>query len=156
MNVPDHIEAFWRRFLNSDSCPENARDLFQASYQIGDDEEDASAGAALILSGEKTATSSLLWALEESGEALPETGDLCVIEDGKGRAVCVVQTTWVKTIRFSEVDAGFAQDYSETDGTLEDWYKVFGDYYSEECASIGRKLTADTPLVCERFEVIYR
>ena len=155
MKIPDHIEAFWHGFLNSNSCPKNANDLYQVAYQIGGDEEDANEGAKLILSGEKTATSSLLWELEENGESLPKVGDICVIEDGMRKPVCVVQTTWVDTIRFGDVDASFALDYSETDGTLEDWYKVFGDYYSEKCAAMDRDLTEDTPLVCERFRVIY-
>ena len=155
MKIPDHIEAFWRGFLNSNSCPKNANDLFQAAYQIGEDEEDANDGAKLVLSGKKTATSSLLWELEENDEPLPKVGDICVIENGMRTPVCVVQTTWVDTIRFGDVDASFALDYSETDGTLEDWYKVFGDYYSEECVAMDRELTKDTPLVCERFRVIY-
>lgn len=129
--------------------------LFQASYQIGYDEDDANEGAELILDGEKTATSMLLWELKNCGDPLLKEGDLCVIEDGKGSPVCVVQTTWVETIRFGDIDAGFARDYSETDGTLEAWYAVFGEYYAEECSAMGRTLTNDTPLVCERFKVLY-
>ena len=155
MKIPDHIELFWRGFLNSDSCPNNANDFYQTSYQIGSDESDANEGAKLILSGEKTATSILLWELEENDELLPKVGDLCVIEDGSGKPVCVVQTTWVETIRFSDVDADFARDYSETNGTLEDWYRVFGEYYSEECTAKNQELTSETPLVCQRFQIIY-
>jgi len=155
MKIPDHIETFWRDFTDSDSCPNNANELFQASYQIGSDESDANEGAKLILSGEKTATSILLWDLEVNNEPLPKVGDLCVIEDGGGKPVCVVQTTWIETIRFGDVDTDFARDYSETDGTLEDWHKIFDEYYSEECTAMNRELTDETPLVCERFQVIY-
>ena len=38
--IPDHIEMFWHDFINSESCPSNANDLFQISYQIGSDESD--------------------------------------------------------------------------------------------------------------------
>ena len=155
VKIPDHIKIFWHGFLNSDSCPNNANDLFQASYQIGSDEHDANEGAKLILSGEKIATSTLLWYLEENDEPLPKVGDLCVIEGGSGKPVCVVQITWVKTIRFGDVDARFARDYSETDGSLEEWYSVFRGYYSVECTAMNRVLTDETPLVCERFQVIY-
>lgn len=155
MKIPDHIKTFWQDFSGSAAAPDNAEDLFQAGYQIGSDESDANEGAKLILNGEKTATSSLLWNLQQNSEALPRVGDLCVIEDGKGEPVCVVQTNWVEIIRFADVDAGFARDYSETAGTLEDWHQVFGEYYGEECADMGRELTDDTPLVCERFRVIF-
>ena len=155
MKIPDHIETFWFEFINSESYPDNGESLFQVSYQIGSDESHANEGAKLILSGEKTATSTLLWSLENNNEALPKVGDLCVIEDGNGVPVCVVQTTWIEIIPFSDVDADFTRDYSEADGSLEGWYKIFSEYYSKECNAMNRVLTDETPLVCERFQVIF-
>ena len=142
--------------MNSEISPKNANDLFLESFQIGSNRNTADEGARLILSGEKTATSSLLWEHESNGEPLPSVGSLSVVEDGERRPVCVVRTTWVEVIPFGEVDASFARDYSETDGTLENWYEVFGDYYANMCESMGRNLSEDTPLVCERFQVIFR
>ena len=155
MKIPAHIKSFWEEFRNSGSFPEGADASFQASYRIGATEDHANAGASLILSGEKTATSMLAWALEKNDEPLPAVGDLCVVEDGKGEAVCVVETTWVQTIPFGKIDEEFARDYAEADGTLEDWKRVFGEYYSVECESMGKVLNEDTLLVCERFRVIY-
>ena len=115
----------------------------------------ANEGARLILSGVKTATSILLWELQKNDEPLPKVGDLCVVEDGSGNPVCVVETIWVDIIRFGDVDDSFARDYSETDGTLKDWYRVFGEYYSEKCALMNRELTGETPLICERFSGLF-
>ena len=154
-NIPRHIEQFWKEFLNSDRCPANAQSLFQTTYQIGANKEDADHGSTLILTGQKTATSSLIWEFEINNEALPSIGDLCVIENGKGEPVCVVETIWVETIPFAKVDAKFAKEYAEADGTLEDWKKVFGKYYAGVCLSLGKEFTPDTLLVCERFRVIY-
>ncbi len=155
MDIPEHIKSFWHEFLNSDACVDGAKPSFQTSYKIGSDEVHANEGANLILAGAKTATSTLAWELEKNAEPVPAVGDLCVIENGKSEAVCVVETTWVEVIPFGKIDGEFARDYAETDGTLEDWKRIFGEYYSAECESLGKVLNEDTPLVCERFRVIY-
>lgn len=156
MEIPAHITAFWNEFLASGSGPENSSELFFESFQIGSNEAEADEGARLILSGEKTATSALQWQFEEWEKPIPQAGFLSVVEDGSGQPVCVVQTTWVETIRFTDVDADFARDYAETaDGTIDAWYDEFEDYYVYVCEEMGRTLTEDTPLVCERFKVIY-
>lgn len=155
MTIPDHIGSFWTKFLNSGFSPANANDLFLESFQIGSTAAAADGGARLILNGEKTATSSLLWQYELSGEPTPYVGSLSVLEDGSRAPVCVVQTTWVEIIPYGQIDADFARDYGETDGTLDSWYRVFGENYASLCESIGRQLTEQTPLLCERFEVVY-
>ncbi len=142
--------------MASDCCPSNAAERFDVSFRIGITDETADEGVRLILSGEKTATSSLLWEYEESGKPLPYVGALSVLEDGAGNPVCVIETNWVEIIPFDEIDAKFARDYSETDGTLEHWREVFWDYYSEECEKSGWKMLQTTPMVCERFHVIFR
>ena len=156
MEIPSHISTFWDEFLNCPSCPANAEDLFMESFQIGSNEAEADEGARLILSGEKTATSALLWEIEQEQRIMPEVGVLSVVENGSGKPVCVIQTTWVDTIRFADIDADFARDYAETsDGSIDAWYDEFDDYYFYVCERMGRTLTEDTPLVCERFQVIY-
>ena len=155
VKIPDHIESFWQSFLGSEESPENAKDLFLESFQIGSTPAQADQGASLILSGKKTATSSLLWEYDQSGKPKPSTGALSVVEDGECNAVCVVETTWVQVIPFSEVDESFARDYGETDGTIKNWYEEFEDYYWKVCESMNRELTDDAPLVCERFRVIF-
>ena len=155
MNVPQHIETFWRSFLDSQSNPMSANERFCESFRIGSDDEDADEGARLILSGEKTATSSLLWEYENRGKPLPKVGALSVVEDGGRKPTCVVQTTWIEVVPFSEVDAKFAREYGESDGTLEGWCKMFWEYYSDACKVMGCKMSKETPLVCERFQVIF-
>jgi len=154
-SIPRHVEAFWSGFLESRSAPQDANERFYESFRIGLDDEDAETGATLILSGEKTATSSLLWEYEASGKAQPPLGNLSVVENGRRVPVCVVTTTWIELIRFDDVDAQFAYEYGEGDRTLEGWRKMFRPYYAKACAGLGRELSGDTPLICERFRVIY-
>ena len=104
--------------------------------------------------GEKTATASLLREYED-GKPMPSVGALSVLEDGTRKPVCVVKTVWVEVIAFDQVDALFAVEYSETDGTLEGWREMCWEYYSDVCAEMGRGMSKDEPLVCERFRVIF-
>ena len=156
MKIPQHIKPLWQRFLDSDVSPEDATSQFVESYQIGLHPEQADEGLRLILSGAKTATSALLWEFEERGMPIPAVGSFSVVEDGRRNGVCVVQTTWTEVIPFYDIDADFSRDYAETDGTVDGWYEVFESYYGQVCASMGRELSKTTPLVCERFAVVYR
>ena len=154
-HIPQHIEAFWSDFLESRAAPNDANERFYESFRVGLDDEDAETGAELILSKQKTATSSLLWEYESSGKALPPLGNFSVVENGQRVPVCIVKTTWIEIVRFDDVDARFAFEYGEGDRTLEDWRKMFWDYYSNACAALGREMSPDAPLVCERFCVIF-
>lgn len=154
--IPPHVDAFWKRFLASRSDPVEANALFIESYRIGATDEDAEEGAQLILSGEKTATSELVWEREISGNPPLEVGSLSVLEDGNSQPVCVMETVWLEVIPFSEVDAVFAHDYGEWGKTLEGWRAGNWEYYAEVCKEQCREMTQDAPLVCERFRVIFR
>ena len=68
--LPHEAAALWAEFLaTSDGA--GAADRFHEVFRIGATEEDADEGAQLILEGVKTATSSLLWEYEASGEPPP-------------------------------------------------------------------------------------
>jgi uncharacterized protein YhfF len=62
------IAAFWREFLASVPNATDAAARFYESFRIGDTTDSADAGAALILSGVKTATSSLLLEYQASSK----------------------------------------------------------------------------------------
>lgn len=57
---------------------------------------------------------------------------------------------------FKDIDAQFAYDYGEGERTLVWWKQHLWDYYRQECADLGRSATEEMPLVCERFQVVYK
>ena len=124
-------------------------------FQIGDSEQSADEGAALIKQGRKTTTSSLLWEYEVTNKPLPSSLSWIIVEDGRGKPVCIVETTWVAIKKFAEVDAQFASDYGEWDRTLEGWRTHCWVYYEEQCRSLGKVRIPEMPLVCERLRVVY-
>lgn len=153
--IPAHVTTFWTAFLASPTAPADATERFYEAFRIGMTDGAADEGARLIVAGQKTATSGLLWEYEAGSKALPRLGALSVVENGGKEPVCVVETTSLEVVRFGDVDAQFAFDYGEGDRTLDGWRQTFWDYYADVCTALGREMSADAPLACERFRVIY-
>ena len=98
---------FWTAFLASGAAPEGATLL--ECFRIGDSPESADAGAALVLSGVKTATSQL----PAAGATPPAPGDLSILLDGAGRPVAVVETVAVASVALDAMDEALARAYGE-------------------------------------------
>jgi len=97
-----------------------------------------------------------VWSFEQDGKAPPKPGDLSVVTNWEGQPLCVIETTAVTVVAFDQVDEDFAATEGEGDGSLAYWRKAHWDYFTRECARIGRKPSADMPVLCERFKVVYR
>jgi uncharacterized protein YhfF len=103
-----------RRVLEAAFPGEAAR--YFSPMSIGDTPGVADAGAAAILAGAKTATSSARW--DYPDRRIPFAGALSVLLDGRGRARAIVETERVATMPFGAVDEAFARAYGEGDRTL--------------------------------------
>lgn len=144
--------ALWRAFLAAPDTPVDAR--FYDVMSIGPTPTSADAGARLILSGAKTATSALIEDLGDIGP--PPIGSYSIVLDGRGRAVCVVRTVALTLCRFRDIDAAFARAYGEWDGTLATWRRKVGAYYAARATVLGIDWSEDGELLCERFTVVHR
>ncbi len=85
--------------------------------RFGDSDEMANTLGRLVVDGIKTATCS---AYDPSGKT-PHIGEQTIIEDSKGRALCVIETTEVRIVPLDQVDAQFAYDEGEDDRSLKSW-----------------------------------
>ena len=149
------IDRYWAQFLDSLPGTERPGQYYDA-FSFGATKESAALIAPLVLNGIKTATGSLQWVYEAEGRMPPGVGDHSIVTDGNGEPVCIILDTEVRIIPFDEVDEAFAWDGGEEDRTLESWRQIYREYIDLECARIGREPTPKTPLVCERFRVIYK
>lgn len=105
----------------------------------------------LVLTGMKTATSSLV-ELQELGKISPTNiGDMWSILDDKDSPVCKVKVIDVQLIPFGEIDTDFA--ILEGDETYENWHEIHFTYYSSLLSQFNRKLTNNTLLECVYFEI---
>ena len=149
-------DRYWAQFL--DALPhdtERPRQYYEAFY-FGTTKESARLLTPLVLNGVKTATGSLQWVYEAEGRLPPQVGDHSIVMNGDDEPVCIIRDTEIRIIAFNEVDEAFAWDGGEDDRTLESWRWIYRDYIRLECARIGREPTPQTPLACERFQIVHK
>jgi uncharacterized protein YhfF len=155
MTYNNQAEELWRAYLASLPAGSTLPDRYEA-WAFGDNPAMADELADLVLRGIKTATASLLWGFEADGDPLPKAGDFSLILDGAGAPVCVIQTTQVEVMAFSQVDAGWAYDEGEGDRSLQYWREGHWRFFSRWCERIGRTPSETMPVVCERFKVVFK
>lgn len=149
------VHAYWQSFL--DSLPD---DIMAAptSYQawgFGDSPKMADDLGRLVKEGIKTATASLVWGYDAEAEPYPTIGDYSVILDGTGQPLCIIQTTSLYVSPFDEVDEEQAYLEGEGDRSLAYWRDVHWNFFSRECAQIGREPSEHMPVLCERFKLVF-
>jgi uncharacterized protein YhfF len=141
-----------RRVLEGAFPGEEAR--YFAPTSIGGTPSEADSGAAAILDGTKTATSSAPWDWPDG--RIPFAGALSILLDGQGRARAIVETERVEIRPFGSVDEDFARAYGEGDRTLAWWRSEMGAWYRASAARHGEDFSDDTPLICEWIAVVRR
>lgn len=143
-----HAKQMWEAYL----AHTGAADGPYEAWAFGDD---ADGLAALVLSGEKQATSSAfaLYALE--GETVPGEGDRSVILNSRGEAVCVIENTSVTVLPFDEVTEEMAALEGEGDKTLAHWRRVHERFFRGETEAAGLCYHEKMPVVFERFRLVW-
>ena len=122
MDLPANIRPFWLEYLSeADLEPETpVYDIFH----FDDNKSGANGLADLVLRGEKRATASLLCEYDKEDLRPPQVGDLSIVTDWDGLAVCIIETTEVEVQAFQDVDENFAADEGEGDLSLKYWKDV--------------------------------
>jgi uncharacterized protein YhfF len=118
-----------------------------AHFSFGDSAALADELAALVLSGKKRAT---CWAASDSAN-LTKIGQRWVMRDGVGVPKAILETVEVTRQRFDAVDAAFAYDEGEGDGTLAFWRAAHRNYFERQGT-----FAEDMLLDCERFRLVAR
>ncbi len=121
---------------------------------VGSTPTSADEGAAAILEGAKTATSSPFWHWPDG--RIPIVGALSVLLDAQGRARAIVETQRVEIVRFGSVDESFAWSYGEGERTLAWWRSNIGAWYGGSAARHAASFSDDTPIICEWINVVKR
>ena len=125
------------------------------AWHFCDNEIDADACAALVLTRRKRATAPSVWFFDSRRLPLPAVGDLDIVTNWDGEAQCIIQTTNAQVVRFMDVTAEHAAAEGEGDGSLEFWRSTHWAYYQRELAGIGHIPAEDMPVVCQQFKPVY-
>ena len=154
MDIPAHIAPFWQSFVEVQA--EDPTPHFFEAFHFDDSEQSANKLALLVLAGTKRATAALVWSFETASVPLPKAGDLSVVTNWAKKPLCIIETKRVDVVPYDQVTAEFAATEGEGDGSLLYWQEVHWAYFGRECQRIGRVLDPNMPVVCERFEVVFR
>ena len=107
---------------------------------------------SLILSGQKTATSSLVSDYELEGEPLPRPGDLELLLDSSGRGVAVLETLAVRGVPLGEIPWSHVVAEGEGHVTLADWRRDHEKFWAAN--SPAGQLDDSTAVVMQEFRVV--
>jgi uncharacterized protein YhfF len=125
---------------------------------FGDSAEMSQKLLALIIDGRKRGGACLLWTYEFENEALPGIGDIGIVVDHLEQPKIITRTVKIEIVPFRNVTAEFAAREGEGEGaeagTLEYWRREHWQYFTRECARIGREIDESMPVVCESFDVV--
>jgi uncharacterized protein YhfF len=123
--------------------------LVPPAWSFGEDPEMADRLIDLVLSGAKRATTGVEQDYTDQDEPLPQVGELSIILDGAGVPRALVREMDVQVLPFGQVST--AQAVAEGEGDLEQWRAI----HRETFARSGYEITDETPVVWERFDVLY-
>jgi uncharacterized protein YhfF len=137
--------TFWQAWLASGLAPADAEARWHSAFGVGSGTDE---GAALILSGCKTATSSRMDAFCDRGP--PRAGDLSILLGAAGIPRAIVETVWAGPCSLAAMDEDLATAYGEWPD-LEQTRAGLLDWYCTEDPTFTR----DTPLWFERMAVVW-
>lgn len=114
---------------------------------------------AAILTGARTATSSLLADYQRGDEPLPRAGERSVVMDSGDRPVAVIETTGVRVVRVGDVDLQHAVDEGEGYESVAAWRAGHEEFWHSAGAraDLGDPdftVGDDTLMVAERFRLV--
>ena len=128
---------------------ENTNNDYFERFAFGDSPEMADELLALVLSGKKTATVSVILESDQK----PNVGDLSLVLDGRGNPACVIKTVYLETVKFCDLTWDMVKLEGE-DENFEQWKSGNIRYWTRDAAKRGYTFTDQTPIIFERFEVV--
>ena len=153
MQQDQRIEEFWKRFLEAKKMDPNTKYIESFHFELT--EKWANELLRLVLEGRKRATASSLFAYSQDGQSMPKVGDYSIVTDWDGNPKCVIQTTTVQTIPYSEMTFDVCKREGE-DENLESWRKGHQKFFTEEGKEMGYEFSEDMLIVFEDFQVVYQ
>jgi uncharacterized protein YhfF len=110
----------------------------------------------LVLSGEKTITTTTPWLDDSDPEQKPAEGAFSVVVDADARPVAVLRTTNVRTLAFEAVTEDDTRYEGKPVRPLAAWREVHVRFFDRVLKPVGKAWTPGMPVTLERFEVVCR
>jgi uncharacterized protein YhfF len=153
--MTESARVFWQRYVGTLLAEHPHRHAHPDAFAFGDSPALADELAALVRVGRKWATTSLPVEFTSLGLPLPAAGDVSVVTRADGTAVAIIELIEVRHVPFQAVDARYAADEGEGDGTLAWWQTAHRRYFSRVAARLGATFEETTPVICQRFRLVW-
>jgi len=155
MERADRKEDLWSDYLATIPAEQRPKNPKVDAWSFGSSSDMADRLLERVLSGEKIATSGLVWSYAAEGEVIPAPGDFSVLLDGDGNPRAVIETLEVHVQPFRLVGENIAYDEGEGDRSLSFWRAVHWHFFMRECVEIGKVPDWDMEIVSEYFRLVY-
>ncbi|NLO84888.1 MAG: ASCH domain-containing protein [Clostridiales bacterium] len=147
------IGEFWLIYITEARLSEGTK--YIDSFHFGSDEKLANELLALVLIGQKQATTSCLKAYEIEGDELPKVGGYSIVTDWDGTPKCVIQTTQVTLLSLRDMTFDICKREGE-DECLQTWREAHIPSFTQEGVELGYEFTEDQMVVFEDFKLVYQ
>jgi uncharacterized protein YhfF len=112
-----------------------------------------------VISGAKTATSSLLAEWEHDGDVLPEAGQRSTVIDSLGAPAAIIEFTGIEVLRLGDVRLEVALAEGEGFHGIAEWRAAHERFWTVHCLpelprELITSLNDETLVVVERFVVV--
>lgn len=143
---------YWNDFINSSNKNSIYRESQYNWFAFGGNTDEL---AELVLSGEKTGTSSLYDCYTHDKEEIPKKGLFSIVLNSKNEPICIIRINDVQIIKFESVSEEHAKMEIKGKKSLEKWKLFHSKFFNSEAKNIGKIFTEKSLIVFEIFTVIY-
>jgi uncharacterized protein YhfF len=148
--------ACWQSYVNGLPAGHPHQNANPDAFSFGDSPALADELAALVRAGRKRATASLPVEFTSAGIPLPAAGDVSIVTLADRTPVAIIEFVEVRRLPFRDVDASFAADEGEGDGSLEFWRAAHRDYFGRVSARHGEAFGETSAVICQRFRLAWK
>ena len=146
--------AFWEAYCLANPQAITAGPDYTVEY-FGDSARLADELLGIVLSGRKRATAELVADFAARGDQVPRIGSHWIACDSTGAPRIIIRSVELRVGPFTSVDAAFAADEGEDDGSLASWQKEHCIYWKRVSAARGADWTENDDIIFERFAVVW-
>lgn len=147
------IEQYWQKFIHQ--YPQYQNKNYVSFAFCGEGHPMADELAHLTKTGVKQATSSLVILYEETGEQLPQVGDISIILDSQNRPVCIIENQKITILPYNKMDASHALKEGEGDKSYTYWKEMHDAFFSSYLKEYHLPFSEELLVCFEEFKVIY-
>ena len=146
------VDEFWNKFILETGKSKDVQYIDCFHFELT--EKLANELLALVLSGQKQATSSSLYAYEVNGDRIPQVGDYSIVTDWEGTPRCIIETTAVTILPFKDITYDICKREGE-DENLTSWRDGHIRFFIEDGKELGYIFSENMPVVFEDFKVVF-